>query len=196
MDPQDLTQTAIRFSLQAAAGAAGSTDARDGPGLVEMHRHMRELEAQLQGASRADAAQVCALAMGITEKLIGRLHPTPEELLAWVHFLMQHVSAMIGVPLTQDWTAPASPRPAPKPFVPPPNPKEGNLRLAKSDGLRLGELLIQMSFLKSEDVQRALDVQHQTNCRLGEAMVMLGLITQKALDNALRVQMRRRGSGT
>jgi hypothetical protein len=196
MDPQDPTQTAIRFSLQAAAGAAGTTDAHDGPGLVEMHRHMRELEARLQEDSRADAAQICALAMGMTEKLIAKLHPTPEELLSWVHFLLQHVGAMTGVALAQDWTTPAPPLPAPKPFAPPPNPMQADLRMAKSDGIRLGELLVQLSFLKSEDVQRALDVQHQTNCRLGEAMVTLGLITQKALDNALRVQMRRRGGGT
>ncbi|HEV8112288.1 MAG TPA: hypothetical protein VGR31_05900 [Planctomycetota bacterium] len=199
MDPQDPTQTAIRFSLQAAAGAAGTTDAHDGPGLVEMHRHMRELEAHLQEGSRADAAQICALAMGMTEKLIGKLHPTSEELLSWVHFLLQHVGAMTGVPLAQDWTTAAPPPSAPsapKQFAPPPNPTQADLRMAKSDGIRLGELLVQMSFLKSEDVQRALDVQHQTNCRLGEAMVTLGLITQKALDNALRVQTRRRGGGT
>ncbi len=194
MDPQDPTQTAVRFSLEAAAGAAATTDPRDGPGLVEMHRHMRELEAHLRAASRGQDAHVCALAIGITEKLIGKLQPTPEELLGWVHFLLQHLSAMLGVQLTQGWSAPA-PAPVVRPFVPPPSPSTGSLRMQKSDGIRLGELLVQMSFLKPEDVQRALDVQHQTNCRLGEAMVTLGLITQKALDNALRVQLRRRSGG-
>jgi DNA polymerase III delta prime subunit len=114
---------------------------------------------------------------------------TPEELLLWVGRLLHALGVTLDVEIPEAWSDPSL---APQPFVAS-GAHLGHLHMAKPDGLRLGEILVQMLILDAPDVARALKFQEETGCRLGEALVMLGLITQKGLEAALRIQQRKRG---
>ncbi len=190
MDSLGSSQADISSALQGAATVASVTDPNDAHGMVELYGHLKQLDKHLQSSPHRDAAEVCAIGMRITERLIGKQDPNSEELLLWVHMLLRYLGTAVGVDVPEPSGATqVGARPSPVPAA-----KAGNLRMAKPDGLRLGEILVQMSYLKAEEVQRALKMQHDTGCLLGEALVMLGMMTQKGLDSVLRVQQRRRAS--
>ena len=167
---------------------ASTTDPNDTHGMLELFGHLKQLDKLLQASPHRDSAEVCALGMRITERLIAKQDPNSEELLLWVHLLLRYLGTTVGVAVAEPPNAAE--------FAARPTgisaPMSSNLRMVKQDGLRLGEILVNMSYLKAEDVQRALRMQQETGCRLGEALVMLGLMTQKGLDAVLRVQQRRR----
>jgi hypothetical protein len=158
--------------------------------MVELFGHLAQLDKHLQSSPHRDAAEVCAIGMRITERLIGKQDPNSDELLLWVHMLLRYLGTTVGVAVpepagaTQVGDRPTGIAPA----------NASHLRMAKPDGMRLGEILVSMSYLKAEEVERALKMQRDTGCLLGEALVMLGLMTQKGLDSVLRVQKRRRTS--
>ena len=191
MDQSGRSQTEFEAPLQAISVAVHTADPRDSGALVELLGRLKDLDGRLQISSRRAESQVCALGMRMTERLLSRQQTTPEDLLLWVNLIVQHLAASLGVVLSDEWQA-AAPRPS---RVELPAPRSANLRMAMGDGHRLGEVLVQMSYLKASDVERALLVQRESGCRLGEAMVMLGLITQKGLDAALKIQQRKRATG-
>jgi len=57
-------------------------------------------------------------------------------------------------------------------------------------GPKLGELLVEEGFLKKEDIQKALDVQHEEALLiqrpLGEVLLKLKMISEKDLEKALK----------
>lgn len=63
-------------------------------------------------------------------------------------------------------------------------------------GVRIGEILIEMGFITSSQLQRALTKQKEADIlkhkQLGEIMVESGLITRQERDSALVEQQRRR----
>ncbi len=66
------------------------------------------------------------------------------------------------------------------------------------DGQRLGELLITLSMLSPEHVERALRLQKLNGLLLGEALVEQGVLTKDSIQAALRLQdarRRREGGG-
>jgi hypothetical protein len=194
MDSLSRIPTAVQAALQAASSAAHAASPRDVPGLVELLEHLKELDAQLQLVSRPDESQLCELSMRMTERLVRQEVPTRDDLVPWVLGIIQYLGSALGVDLTDEWTS----MKRPSLMRTPPPPRTGELRVAQteSDGHRIGEILVQMSFLDAAEVQRALQIQRETNCRLGEAMVLLGLITEKGLEAALKIQQRKRESGS
>jgi hypothetical protein len=45
--------------------------------------------------------------------------------------------------------------------------------------------------LDAKQVERALAYQHSKGCRLGEALIEMGLVSKEAVQNALKVQRTR-----
>ncbi len=192
MDPLGPAEAGISSSLRIAANSAASTDPRDRAGMIELLHAIKEVDAQLRTSARLDESKLCELAIKMTEGLISQMHPSIDERLDWINHLLRFLASGLGVELSEEWNVP--PR-APKPLAMPTRASAaglGDLRMKKEDNTRLGDILIQMSFLKAQDVERALRVQQERGCRLGEAMVMLGLLSQRGLEAALRVQERRR----
>jgi hypothetical protein len=56
----------------------------------------------------------------------------------------------------------------------------------------LGEILIERNVITRRQLERALEVQKQTGCRIGEALVKLGATTIDQIDQALRIQGKQR----
>jgi type IV pilus assembly protein PilB len=54
---------------------------------------------------------------------------------------------------------------------------------------RLGEILIEKGFLQKEQLEKALEVQKQSNNRLGQTLIFLGLITEEQLADCLAQQL-------
>jgi hypothetical protein len=191
VDSLDPIQAEISACLRESATLARVTDPYDAHGMVELFGHLRKLDKHLRSSAHRDASEVCEVGIKITEHLIGKHGPSAEELLRWVDLLLKFLGTTVGVELPEP---PDAAVPAPIPFRLPESDADA-LRISRSDGLRLGEILVQMFYLKAEDVQRALEMQQKTSCRLGEALVKLGLLTQKGLDAVIRIQQRRRGPG-
>jgi hypothetical protein len=191
MDSIGSSQADISSALQGAATVAAVTDPNDTHGMVELFGHLKQLDKHLQSSPHVYASEVCAIGMRITERLISRQDPSSEELLLWVHMLLRYLGTTVGVDVPEPSSATQlGVRPSTAPAA-----NASHLRMAKTDGLRLGEILVQMSYLTAEEVQRALKMQQDSGCLLGEALVKLGLMTQKGLDSVLRIQQRRRASG-
>lgn len=191
MDSFDSILAEIRSCLLSSANVAGTTDPYDTHGMVELMGQLKLLDHPLQFSGNRGASEVCAVGMKITERLIDKASPSPQEMLLWVHLLLRSLGTTAGVDVPPP---PATTIPAPSPFRAG-GSEGGQLRVSKPDGLRLGEILVEMAFLRADDVKRALAMQQDTGCRLGEALVNLGLLTKKGLEAALRVQQRRRAGG-
>jgi hypothetical protein len=69
------------------------------------------------------------------------------------------------------------------------------LGLRLIDQRRLGEILVSLSMLSQEQVERALRHQKVSGRRFGETLVELGFLSEAAVDTALRLQMRRAAGG-
>ena len=188
MDSSERITSGVHAALRAASMAANSANARDLPAIVELLQMMKELDGELQMSSRKEESELCGLGIEITETLMSRQYAAPEQILPWLARILAHLGTTLNVDLTDEWTSMKVPKPALGTTV----ELKNALWYEESDGHRLGEILVQMSFLKASDVERALKIQRETNCRLGEAMVMLGLITQKGLEAALKIQQKKR----
>jgi hypothetical protein len=181
----------VHAALQAASASANVANPRDVPGLVQLAKHLRDLDSELSLDSRPDEAQLCKLLLQMTERLKSQQHPSADELIPWMIGMIEYLGAALGVDLTDEWTRMKMPARAAVH-----DPPRVDLKLDVSDGFRIGEILVQMSFLEMADVARALEIQRETNCKLGEALVMLGLITDKGLEAALKIQRKKRGEGS
>jgi len=181
----------VHTALQAASAAANIANPRDVPGLIELSKHLKDLDAQLQLDSRADESRLCQLVLQMNARLVSQQHPSADELVPWMIAIVQYLGAALGVDLTDEWTSMKMPAKAAV-HAPP----RVELKVDVTDGYRIGEILVQMSFLEMADVSRALEIQRETNCKLGEALVMLGLITEKGLEAALKIQQKKRGAGS
>ena len=69
------------------------------------------------------------------------------------------------------------------------------LGLRLIDQRRLGEILVSLSMLTQEQVERALRHQKVSGRRFGESLVELGFLSEAAVDTALRLQARRAAGG-
>jgi hypothetical protein len=181
----------VHTALQAASASANIANPRDVPGIVELLRDLRQLDSELQLDSRKDESQLCKLLVQMTERLKSQQHPSADEVVPWIIGIIQYLGTTLGVDLTDEWTS--MKMPAMKEAHAPPRV---DLHVDVSDGYRIGEILVQMSFLEMAEVAQALQIQRETNCKLGEALVMLGLITEKGLEAALKIQQKKRGGGS
>lgn len=181
----------VHSALQAASASANVANPRDVPGLVQLLKHLKALDSALQLDSRKDESALCKVVLLMTERLMSQQHPSADELVPWIIGLVEYLGAALGVDLTDEWTSMKMPAKAAA-HAPP----RVDLKVDVSDGYRIGEILVQMSFLEMADVSRALEIQRETNCKLGEALVMLGLITDKGLEAALKIQQKKRGAGS
>jgi hypothetical protein len=155
---------------------------------LDLLKQLRDLGTQVERSPQADQAPVCALATKITEQLASKVDPKPEVLFAWVHHLLEHLRTSVGAnpevrtrgPQASDVRIDTS------------NLEVARYRRWMADGTRFGEIMVRMAYMKTEDVERALELQRRKNCRLGEAMVDLGLLSRRGLEAALHLQKKKR----
>ena len=181
----------VHAALQAVSSSANIANPRDVPGLVQLSRQLKQLDSELQLDARKDESELCKLVLQMTERLMSQQHPSADELVPWIIGMVQYLGTALGVDLTDEWTSMKMPAKAAVH-----DPPRVDLKVDVTDGYRIGEILVQMSFLEMADVSRALEIQRDTGCRLGEALVMLGLITEKGLEAALKIQQKKRGAGS
>src|SRR5215831_15869835 len=161
MDTFESIQAEISSCLLTAANVASVTDPYDTHGMVELMGQLKQLDKPLQSSGNRGASETCEVAMKIAERLIDKVSPSPQEMLLWVHLLLKSLGTTAGVDVPAPSTAALPP---PSPFRAP-SADGGQLRVAKADGNRLGEILVEMSFLRAEDVRRALALQQESGCR-------------------------------
>lgn len=70
-----------------------------------------------------------------------------------------------------------------------------SLGLRLMDQRRLGEILVSLSMLTPEQVERALRHQKLSGRRFGETLVELGFLSEASVESALRIQNRRLAGG-
>ncbi len=73
---------------------------------------------------------------------------------------------------------------------------EASLGLRLMDQRKLGEILVSLTMLTPDQLERALKHQKALGKRLGETLVELGYLNKASVDSALRMQRRHQGSRT
>jgi hypothetical protein len=64
-------------------------------------------------------------------------------------------------------------------------------RLEDFWGVRIGEILIEMGYLTTPELKKAIEKQKEADARLGRFLVESGVITEEQLRAALREQIKR-----
>jgi hypothetical protein len=78
-----------------------------------------------------------------------------------------------------------SPAPSPQPQAAP-TPMSTSVRVISD--MMLGEIMVRMGHLQSEQIEKVLEVQRQTGLKFGESLVKLGLATWEQVQAGLRYQ--------
>ncbi len=73
---------------------------------------------------------------------------------------------------------------------------EPSLGLRLMDQRKLGEILVSLTMLTPDQLERALKHQKALGKRLGETLVELGYLNKASVDSALRMQRRHQGTRT
>ncbi len=169
--------------MLAATTAARACDPNDVAKLRELIEHVKALETQLSTSSRREFTELCALVRDVCEVLARGGDAKPESAFPWVVRLLEFMSKATGA----DAKAIGAPDGGVKLST-----TALHKRLSLVDGHRLGEILIRMSYLRVQDVEKALATQRQKNCKLGDALIALDLLSREELEAALRVQKQKR----
>lgn len=167
---------------------------------------LREVGA-LRGNLRADHAEVedylCSLAERLVELIERHGHIAGRQALSMVVEIVTQVAASMSSELqaaASDAAAAASVQPGPaKPAAPvdfaavsPASLQSTRVGLRLMDQRKLGEILVSLSMLTQEQVERTLKFQKSNGKRFGESLVELGYINKAALEATLRLQRKQR----
>lgn len=175
----------VRESAQAVKGA----DASNPQSMQELVKTLKDLQVHLACSTRAKLAPLSDLALDMAARMSQPRPVDQQQLVPWIAELIEQIGRLIEVRLESE-QRPKSDLGATK--MRSLAPKGADLRLSLVDGQRLGEILVRMSYLRHNDLERALKVQKDKGCQLGEALVELKLLSREELDAALRVQKQRR----
>lgn len=175
----------LKEALLTATRTAKACQSDNTEHTLDLLKQLRELATHIERTSQG-GKDVCTLATQITEQLASKADAKPDVLLSWLNLLLEHMCTSLAA------TPEASQEKPKKLHLDPSDLEAIRYKRWIADGNRFGEIMVRMAFLKSEDVERALELQRQKNCRLGEAMVDLGLLSRRGLDAALHLQKKRR----
>jgi len=78
--------------------------------------------------------------------------------------------------------------PTPTPPLPRADPTPTSTSVRVISDMMLGEIMVRMGHLQSEQIEKALEVQRQTGLKFGESLVKLGLATWEQVQAGLRYQ--------
>jgi len=142
-------------------------------------RRLGELRNTLEKEKSGPLSDVCGVALLMVDMLSRNGLVGPKESMDVVEGIVGVVRSGLGLP---------NEKPEAKEREAESNPTP--LKLV--DSQRLGELLVTLSMLKSEDVEAALKLQKMSGMLLGEALVEHGKVTKESIQAALRLQSTRR----
>jgi len=175
--------TEIRRSIELLTKVTQNDQLKEPASMNEAQRQFQSLRDEM---SKTEHPALVLLA-SIGERLAGHMYNdatlTGDDMRKFVTEIAEHI--------TKDIAFQADPKPpAGKVTL----KATADLRLSVRDGQRLGELLVQMTMLTTEQVEEAVRVQRATGQRLGEALLQLRLLTPDMLESALRVQKTKRAA--
>jgi hypothetical protein len=153
-----------------------SKDPQDVHAMHDLKRKLGELRNTLERESAPLLGEVTGIAVRLVEELGRSGLVGPKESIDIVDEVLGIVRGSLGVSAEKLERAPQDPGAA--------------LRLI--DGQRLGHLLVTLSMLSPEDVERALRSQKMNGLLLGEALVEQGVLSKESIQAALRLQRARR----
>jgi hypothetical protein len=185
MSQQGPDRMNLKEALLTATRTAKDCHSDNGERTQDLLKQLRELADHIEKTSQGGKAAY-TLATKITEQLASKVDPKPEVLHSWLNLLLEHLCTTLAATPDKDADKPK------KLKLDPSDLEAIQYKRWMADGNRFGEIMVRMAFLKSEDVERALELQRQKNCRLGEAMVDLGLLSRRGLDAALHLQKKKR----
>ncbi len=156
--------------------------------MWELHTHLRSLKGQLSEEGADCFAPLCEVGLSLLDAVITRGQVKAGETLAAIRQILGYL---------QETLKPAE--------------EEGQLEerfshLLKairngegqgqrvSSGLklinrrRLGEILVSLSMLTSNELERALRMQQVTGRRIGETLLEMGVVSEDQIESALRLQ--------
>ena len=159
-----------------------------------------QMVAGLRTSLRADQADVEDCLCGVAERIVTLIerhgHISGRQALSLVVEILGQISAILTEQVEADPSEvvqPAMPAEAEKAARAEPENKSvtgeaSRLGLRLMDNRKLGEILVSLSMLKQNQVERALKHQKANGKRFGETLIELGFINKAAIDSALRIQ--------
>ena len=170
-----LTLTSL---LKDLSEGLSSKDPQDVRAMHDLKRKFGELRNTLERESSPLLGEICGIAVRLVEELGRSGLVGPKETMDIVGEIMGMLRGALGLaPEESEKKQPAA-------------SSSAELRLI--DGQKLGQLLVTLSMLSPDDVERALRVQRVNGLLLGEALVEQGLLTKESIQAALRLQRARR----
>jgi len=155
--------------------------------LAQIGRQLEDLRISLRGEGAELEDSLCGMAERILELLDRHGHIGGRQALDLILEIVEQVHTAVGGDLGEEGSE------LPEPTEEEPGDALGRvtLGLRLMDQRRLGEILVSLSMLSKDQVERALRHQRATGRRFGEVLVDLGYLSQAAVDSALRIQNRR-----
>ena len=154
-------------------------DPQDVAQTTELVQRLGSLRTTLEKEKSGPLAEVCGVALQMVDLLSRNGLVGPKESMDVVEEIVGVVRGGLGLPRQEERSKAPSKRDGPQ--------------LKLMDSQRLGELLVTLSMLKSEDVEKALKLQKMSGgMLLGEALVEHGVVTKESIQAALRLQSTRR----
>ena len=170
-----LTLTSILNDLSKKVPAC---DPQDNYSTRNLKQKLGELQNTLEKENIPFAAAFSNVAAQLVDELAVNGLVGPKETMRIVNDIVVAVRSALGMVPDEAFAASSGESPG------------DALRLI--DGQRLGELLITLSMLSPDHVERALRLQRVNGMMLGEALVEQGVLTRESVQAALRLQNARR----
>ena len=162
----------LKSLLKGLSEGLSSKDPQDVRAMHDLKRKLGELRNTLERESAPLLGEVAGIAVRLVEELGASGLVGPKESMDIVGEVVGILCASLGLAVEERESPPQAPG--------------ETLRLI--EGQRLGELLVTLSMLTPEDVERALRSQKMNGLLLGEALVEQGVVSKEAVQAALRLQ--------
>jgi hypothetical protein len=202
MNPSSNTKRSLKLAKEIAEFIPGCNPLD----TTDLCQILREV-GSLRGNLRADHAEVedylCSLAERLVELIERHGHIGGRQALSLVVEIVTQVAASMSSELqaaASDAAAAAgaaqgagTSAPSNAPAAPlTPSLQSTRVGLRLMDQRKLGEILVSLSMLTQEQVERTLKHQKSNGKRFGESLVELGYINKAALEATLRMQRKQR----
>ena len=166
----------LKSLLKDLSEGLASKDPQDVRAMHDLKRKLGELRNTLERESAPLLGEFAGIAVRLVEELGTSGLVGPKESMDIVAEVLGILRGSLGVHAEEPESAPQAPGAA--------------LRLI--DGQRLGQLLVTLSMLTPDQIERALRLQKMNGLLLGEALVEQGVLTKESIQAALRLQRARR----
>jgi len=162
-------------------------DPLDSSDLSQIARKLEDLRITLRGEGADLEDALCGLAERILEVLGRHGHIGGRQALDLILEIVEQVrTAVGGDPGEEDVELLEALEEDERDLL-----GRASLGLRLMDQRRLGEILVSLSMLTPDQVERALRHQKGSGRRFGETLVELGFLSEAAVESALRIQGRR-----